>query len=184
MRKLVTGLATLAAIAAGVTVLSTRSDAAGLPGAAALNDAADTIALTESVQYYYGGRNWCWYDDGWRGPGFYWCGYRWRRGYGWGGGLGWRGWGGGPGWRGPGIVVVPGGGGWMGGGGGGWMGGGGGGWMGGGGGGGGGFMGGGGGGGFMGGGGGGGFMGGGGGGGCMGGGGGGMGGGGMGGMGG
>ena len=48
----------------------------------------------EQVQFIFGGRNYCWYDDGWRGPGFYWCGYAWRRGLGWGGGMGWHGWGG------------------------------------------------------------------------------------------
>jgi hypothetical protein len=42
--------------------------------------------------YYWGGREHCWYPDGWRGPGWYWCGYRWRRGYGWGGPAGWNGW--------------------------------------------------------------------------------------------
>ena len=47
--------------------------------------------------YLYGGRNYCWYGDGWKGPGYYYCGYAWRRGYGWGGGYGWRGWGGGVG---------------------------------------------------------------------------------------
>lgn len=48
------------------------------------------------AQYIYGGRNYCWYANGWRGPGYYWCGYAMRRGFGWGGGVGWRGWGGGP----------------------------------------------------------------------------------------
>jgi hypothetical protein len=52
----------------------------------------------EQTQFIYGGRNYCWYDDGWRGPGYYWCGYAFRRGLGWGGGVGWHGWGhGGPG---------------------------------------------------------------------------------------
>jgi hypothetical protein len=47
----------------------------------------------EPAQFYlYGGRRYCWYDDGWHGPGFYWCGYRWRHGYGWGGPWGWHGW--------------------------------------------------------------------------------------------
>ena len=41
--------------------------------------------------YNYGGHRYCWYD-GWRGPGWYWCGYGSRRGYGWGGGYGWNGW--------------------------------------------------------------------------------------------
>lgn len=42
--------------------------------------------------YLYGGRQYCYYFDGWRGPGWYWCGYAYRRGYGWGGPEGWRGW--------------------------------------------------------------------------------------------
>jgi hypothetical protein len=46
----------------------------------------------EQVQFIFGGRNYCWYDYGWRGPGFYWCGYAMRRGLGWGGGAGWHGW--------------------------------------------------------------------------------------------
>ena len=30
-------------------------------------------------------RHYCWYESGWRGRGSYWCGYAWRRGYGWAG---------------------------------------------------------------------------------------------------
>ena len=60
----------------------------------------------EQAQFIFGGRNYCWYDDGWQGPGYYWCGYAWRRGFGWGGGEGWHGWHrGGPGGR---VVVRPG----------------------------------------------------------------------------
>ncbi len=62
-------------------------------------------AVIEKAQYFYGGRNYCWYDGGWHGPGFYWCGYAWRRGFGWGGPIGWRGWAGGPAyWRGGGWI--------------------------------------------------------------------------------
>jgi len=43
--------------------------------------------------FFFGGRDFCWYDDGWNGPGWYWCGYGYRHGYGWGGGEGFRGWG-------------------------------------------------------------------------------------------
>ena len=43
-------------------------------------------------QFIYGGRNYCFYPNGWNGPGFYWCGYAFRRGLGWGGGRGWHGW--------------------------------------------------------------------------------------------
>src|ERR1700756_5374484 len=47
----------------------------------------------EKTQYFFGGRQYCWYPAGWHGPGWYWCGYAFRRGFGWGGGFGWHGWG-------------------------------------------------------------------------------------------
>jgi hypothetical protein len=46
----------------------------------------------EKAQFVLNGRNYCWYDDGWQGPGWYWCGYAYRTGFGWGGGYGWNGW--------------------------------------------------------------------------------------------
>ena len=56
----------------------------------------DSTAMLQPVQLYvWGGRQYCWYVDGWHGPGWYWCGFRFRRGFGWGGGWGWHGWGGG-----------------------------------------------------------------------------------------
>ena len=58
---------------------------------------ASDPAVLEQAQYYWGNRNYCWYSGGWQGPGFYWCGYAWRRGYGWGGPVGWHGWHGGGG---------------------------------------------------------------------------------------
>jgi hypothetical protein len=44
---------------------------------------------------YWDGRDYCWYDDGWRGAGWYRCGFQLRVGYGWGGPWGWHGWSGG-----------------------------------------------------------------------------------------
>ena len=61
-------------------------------GAADVRDLTSAAAQVERVQFLFGGRNYCWYDDGWRGPGWYWCGYAFRRGFGWGGGVGWNGW--------------------------------------------------------------------------------------------
>jgi hypothetical protein len=50
----------------------------------------------ERVQYFFfDDEDYCWYDDGWNGPGWYWCGYAWSQGFGWGGPYGWNGWGGG-----------------------------------------------------------------------------------------
>ena len=55
--------------------------------------------LVQQAQFFFnpldlvfGGHEWCWYDDGWRGDGWYWCGYGEREGYGWGGGEGFNGW--------------------------------------------------------------------------------------------
>src|SRR5579862_6593444 len=49
----------------------------------------------EDAAYVYGGYSYCWYDEGWRGPGWYRCGYALRHGLGWGGAVGWNGWRGG-----------------------------------------------------------------------------------------
>lgn len=70
----------------------------GASGAQAAPMSVDRLAgidmsLKQDAQYFYEGRRYCFYPNGWRGPGYYWCGYNWRRGYGWGGPMGWRGWG-------------------------------------------------------------------------------------------
>ncbi len=55
----------------------------------------------EKAQFVWGGRRYCWYNSAWRGPGWYQCGFAWRRGSGWGGAAGWHG------WRHPGFVHRP-----------------------------------------------------------------------------
>jgi len=78
---------------------------ASLFGGAALLGIAGMSAPAQA-QFFFGGRNYCFYPDGWHGPGYYWCGYAFRRGFGWGGPTGWHGWSGrgpGPGGR-PGFV--------------------------------------------------------------------------------
>ena len=87
---------------------------------------ATDLSSIKQAQFIFGGRNYCFYLDGWHGPGFYWCGYAYRRGLGWGGPEGWRGWhhggggghigggyhgggshhGGGPRWRWPRMAVA------------------------------------------------------------------------------
>jgi hypothetical protein len=116
------GVSIIAAIAAlGVGGSSYAESTAGVLGAdnggpparlmSGVYNTADPVGL-EKTQWFFGGRGYCWYLDGWHGPGYYWCGFAWRRGYGWGGGYGWNGWGGGwrsgwngygwrPGYRGP-----------------------------------------------------------------------------------
>jgi hypothetical protein len=82
---LVTGLAT----AAGAATAASAYSAPVLSGA--VYRPGDQPVL-EKAQYMWGGRGYCWYLDGWHGPGYYWCGYAWRHGRGWGGGEGWNGW--------------------------------------------------------------------------------------------
>ena len=54
--------------------------------------AFERVDLVAKTQYSYGGQNYCWYDDGWNGPGWYVCGQYTVRGVGWGGAAGWHGW--------------------------------------------------------------------------------------------
>jgi hypothetical protein len=81
-----------AAIVAAGSLAPSRANAMpmGLP-----TDIADQINVVEPVAF-------CFYVDGWNGPGLYQCGYRLRRGFGWhgargGGGRSFHGGGGGRG---------------------------------------------------------------------------------------
>src|SRR5437868_1052405 len=96
MRK---SLFAIAALTLAASTFTIKADAMPLGG---LGSAADSLGIVEKSQFFYGGRDYCWYPDGWHGPGFYWCGYAYRPGFGWGGPMGWRGWRGGEGrrWRG------------------------------------------------------------------------------------
>ena len=78
-----------AAALAGLAFTPPAQSAPALPG---IDRAADELATLERAAYMYRGREYCFYGDGWHGPGWYWCGYAFRRGYGWGGMQGWRGW--------------------------------------------------------------------------------------------
>jgi hypothetical protein len=80
----------LALAVAGGTIGGRAQAAAIAP--AGLRTAADEAVIVDKIQFVFRGRRYCWYATGWRGPGWYWCGYRWRRGLGWGGPVGWRGW--------------------------------------------------------------------------------------------
>jgi hypothetical protein len=85
MRKAVLGLIAASLLAA----LPAGSEAAPLQDGVYRSDGAP---LLQEVQFFWGGRDYCWYDYGWHGPGWYWCGYGQRRGFGWGGGFGWHNW--------------------------------------------------------------------------------------------
>jgi len=80
----------------GVTLAIAAGFALPLAGAAeaAIGGALPSTEIlpVENAQFFFGGQNYCWYDTGWQGPGWYWCGYAWNSGHGWGGGEGWHGW--------------------------------------------------------------------------------------------
>ena|SRR5215510_13642222 len=84
-------LALAATLAGAGAMVGGRSHAAVMDPNA-LPAAADELAAVELVAFTWRGRRYCWYPTGWRGPGWYRCGFRWRRGLGWGGPSGWHGW--------------------------------------------------------------------------------------------
>ena len=96
-------IATFLAAAILPVIVASGAQAGVNIGAADVLTLAKDNAAIENVQFVVSGQSYCWYDNGWRGPGWYWCGYAWRSGYGWGGVAGWNGWvwrGGGAYWRG------------------------------------------------------------------------------------
>ncbi len=79
------------AVAAGALLAATHANAARMNHVT--NDLVDQVAVRV---YVHEGRRFCFYFDGWHGPGWYRCGFAFRRGLGWGGEYGWNGWGYGP----------------------------------------------------------------------------------------
>jgi Chaperone of endosialidase len=94
MRKLLTTIAAAAACVAAGSITD-RAGAMPVGDSAGIRAGLQGIDITRTVQYAWGGQNYCWYDDGWNGPGWYWCGQYLSPGIGWGGGYGWHGWRGG-----------------------------------------------------------------------------------------
>ena len=96
MRRFIITVAAATAFVAGALFMGGGSaGAAPVVAPGATRAAADGLKIVESVQFIWLGHNYCWYDDAWQGPGWYWCGYAFRNGLGWGGGYGWHNWRGG-----------------------------------------------------------------------------------------
>jgi hypothetical protein len=88
MRNLV-----IAATVAAAASIATPVNAFTLSGVGGLKHVSEDIAIVDNAQVFvYLGRPYCFYLDGWHGPGWYRCGYSWRRGHGWGGVYGWNNW--------------------------------------------------------------------------------------------
>jgi hypothetical protein len=83
-------LALAGALIAGMGFVASAYGApVGLPDGT--RAAIEPRAIVETV-HMMGHHNFCWYEDGWNGAGWYQCGYVWNKGYGWGGPYGWNGW--------------------------------------------------------------------------------------------
>jgi hypothetical protein len=83
----------VAAALLGGSALVGGASAAPMSGFAGLVPAEAALSPIEKVQYLWGGYDYCWYDDGWQGPGWYVCDYGpWISGYWWGGPSGWHNW--------------------------------------------------------------------------------------------
>jgi hypothetical protein len=92
MEKLKFIIVAAGALAIGGALGLAPAGAAVQGGADAIRAAPANSPLAEQVQFRYGGYDYCWYDGGWRGPGWYRCGYAYRPGLGWGGPVGWNNW--------------------------------------------------------------------------------------------
>ena len=96
MRKRSITFAAATALVAGVSLFGGNTQAAVVAAPNGILAAGSALNPVQNAQLYYlDGRQYCWYDDGWHGPGWYWCDYAWIINEGWGGGYGWHGWRGG-----------------------------------------------------------------------------------------
>ncbi len=85
-------LSTVAAVALAASSIVSLAQAAPVADQTPVRHAASNLMGVQKTQFFFGGQHYCWYNTGWQGPGWYWCGYAWRHGMGWGGGRGWHGW--------------------------------------------------------------------------------------------
>jgi hypothetical protein len=90
MRKL--GLA----IAAGALLITTQANAGSFPVNTLNGVGSDLVDQVAVRVYVHDGHRYCFYFNGWHGPGWYRCGFAFRRGLGWGGVYGWNSWSYGP----------------------------------------------------------------------------------------
>ena len=92
MTKFTSIVAATVVLSAGIALYGPQSANARMPnGLQPALDQLDAESIV-NVQYSWRGQRYCWYVNGWRGPGWYRCGFHLRRGFGWGGPMGWHGW--------------------------------------------------------------------------------------------
>ena len=91
MRRSPLGLMGMAALLG--SLLFAPAFAAPTSQSLGLRTAEDAQSPIQDVQFFWNGLQYCWFDFGWRGPGWYVCDYGpWISGRWWGGPSGFRGW--------------------------------------------------------------------------------------------
>jgi len=80
------------AIAAGALLVATQANAGSFPVNTLKDGGSDLVDQVAVRVYVHEGNRYCFYFNGWHGPGWYRCGFAFRRGLGWGGVYGWNGW--------------------------------------------------------------------------------------------
>jgi hypothetical protein len=89
MRKLLY----VGAAAVALAMSSSSGNAMSVNIGAGLKPALDaTDMIQKTAVFIVEGYRYCFYFDGWHGPGWYRCGFAWRRNLGWGGEYGWQSW--------------------------------------------------------------------------------------------
>jgi hypothetical protein len=58
------------ALMGGSTLIHGEAQASPVGTIGGVRAAADSLKLVESVQYTFEGQGYCWYDEGWSGPGW------------------------------------------------------------------------------------------------------------------
>ena len=84
------------AVAAGALLVATQANAGSFPVNKLTGAETGLVDQVAVRVYVHEGRRYCFYFDGWHGPGWYRCGFAWRQGIGWGGVYGWNSWSYGP----------------------------------------------------------------------------------------
>jgi hypothetical protein len=84
------------AVAAGALLVATQANAGSFPVNTLTGAETGLVDQVAVRVYVHEGRRYCFYFDGWHGPGWYRCGFAWRQGIGWGGVYGWNSWSYGP----------------------------------------------------------------------------------------
>ena len=85
------------AAAAALVMSSSSGNAISINIGAGLKPALDATNVIQKVAVFIiEGDRYCFYFRGWHGPGWYRCGFAWRRNLGWGGEYGWQSWSYGP----------------------------------------------------------------------------------------